>query len=295
MEIGVRLPSAGSGTSPENLVRVARWAEELGYHSVWVSDHVVLPEPETVKSYYPYDEENQWRAPADTKWMDPLLALAWAGSVAPSVKLGTSVLVLPLRNPMLLAKRLATLDYLTGGRAMLGAGAGWMEEEFDLIGVPFNKRGTRSAEMVELMRAFWRGETVEFQGDIWQIAGCQMHPTPVQASIPVLWGGHSTYALRRVAKLGDGWHPTQTTIEQLADGIEQLRRLCDEYDRDPSSLSIVARPGKVYPINTDTIERHHELGIQHLVVDPPLSGDGLSDCRDEMERIADVCNLHARG
>lgn len=294
MEIGVRIPSAGTHASTENLVTVARWAEELGYHSVWVSDHVILPAPEDVESYYPYDPENQWRAPADTPWLDPLLALAWAGSVAPSVKLGTSVLVLPLRHPILLAKRLASLDRLTGGRVLLGAGAGWMEEEFDLIGVPFAKRGSRAAEMVALMRELWRGEPVDFDGDIWRVPTGTMQPTPAQPSIPVLWGGHSTYTLQRVAKVGDGWHPTQITIEQLADGMETIRRLCAEHNRDPDSVTIVARPGKVYRVNAETVARHRELGVHHLVVDPPLTGDVLGDCHAEMQRVAEMCDLQPR-
>ncbi len=293
MEIGVRLPSAGAKVTPENIVSVARWAEELGYHSLWVSDHVVLPQK--VDSPYPYDWENhRWPYPADTPWLDPLLALAWAGAVAPSLKLGTSVMVVPLRHPMLLAKQLASLDFLTGGRAILGAGAGWMEEEFDLIGVPFARRGSRTAEMVELMRAFWRGEVVNFQGEFYQAAGCQMYPRPAQGIIPIVWGGHSDAALRRVAQVGDGWHPTLITMEQLAAGVHKLRQFAAEAGRDPASLLVIARPGKMYSINAETHRQHQELGIQHVVVDPPLSGAGLADFRAEMERIAEVCELSAR-
>jgi probable F420-dependent oxidoreductase len=286
MEIGIRLPSVGAKVSAENIVTAARWAEELGYHSVWVSDHVVLPE--TVNSFYPYDAQNRWPYPADTKWLDPLLALAWAAAVAPSVKLGTSVMIVPL-------KQLASLDFLSAGRVVLGLGAGWMEEEFDLIGVPFERRGPRTAEMIALMRAFWAGETVEFQGDFYQVSGGQMHPRPVQPTIPVVWGGHSDAALKRVAKIGDGWHPTLITLEQLAEGVGKLRRFCEEAGRDPNTLSVIARPGKVYPINAETQARHQELGIQHVVIDPPLDGPGLSAFRTEMERIAKLCSLQPRG
>ncbi|MCQ3978969.1 MAG: LLM class F420-dependent oxidoreductase, partial [Anaerolineae bacterium] len=206
MQIGIRLPSAGAKVSPENLVTAARWAEALGYHSVWVSDHVALPEK--VDSFYPYDPQGRWPYPANTPWLDPLLALAWAAAVAPSVKLGTSVMVVPLRQPILLAKQLSSLDFLSGGRVILGVGAGWMEEEFDLIGVPFERRGPRTAEMIALVRAFWRGEPVNFQGEFYEAADCQMAPRPVQPTIPVVWGGHTDAALKRVARVGDGWHPT---------------------------------------------------------------------------------------
>ena len=121
MEIGVIIPSASLETSPDNIVATARLAAELGYHSLWLTDHVVLAE--RVDAYYPYRSHGRWDYPPDTYWLDPLLSLAWAGAAAPSLKLGTSVLVLPIRNPVLLAKQVASLDYLTGGRVLLGVGA----------------------------------------------------------------------------------------------------------------------------------------------------------------------------
>jgi probable F420-dependent oxidoreductase len=293
MEIGVRLPGAGAKVSPENIVTAARWAEELGYHSVWVSDHVVLPEK--VESTYPYDPQGRWPYPADTPWLDPLLALAWATVAAPSVKLGTSVMIVPLRHPILLAKQLSSLDFLSEGRVILGVGAGWMEEEFNLIGVPFDRRGPRTAEMIALMRAFWSGEMVDFRGEFYQTAACQMFPRPVQPAIPIVWGGHSDAALRRVARVGDGWHPTQISLEQLAEGVGKLHRFCQEAGRDPASVLIIARPGRVYPINAETQAQHEELGIQHVVIDPPLDGPDLSNFRAEMERVAKLCGLEPRG
>jgi alkanesulfonate monooxygenase SsuD/methylene tetrahydromethanopterin reductase-like flavin-dependent oxidoreductase (luciferase family) len=163
MEVGVILPNAGPKASVENLITTARWAEELGYHSLWLTDHVVLAEQ--IDAYYPYRTHGRWDYPPDTVWLDPLLTLAWAGQAAPSLKLGTSVLVLPIRNPVLLAKQIASLDFLSGGRVILGAGAGWMEEEFNIIGESFKNRGKRVAELVELMRQFWTGEMVDFQGE----------------------------------------------------------------------------------------------------------------------------------
>ena len=145
MEVGVIIPSAGPKMSVKNIVRIARLAEELGYHSLWLTDHVVLPEK--VEAYYPYRNHGRWDYPAETNWLDPLLSLAWAGAAAPSLKLGTSVMVLPIRNPILLAKQISSLDVLTGGRMILGAGTGWMEEECDLIGESFKNRGRRVHEL----------------------------------------------------------------------------------------------------------------------------------------------------
>ncbi len=292
MEFGIRLPASGASLSLENLMTVAIWAEELGYHSIWLGDHVVLPE--VVNSSYPYGPNNRWSSPADTKLLDPFLTLAWVASSAPSVKLGTSVLVAPLRNPVLLAKQLSSLDYLSNGRVIFGVGVGWMKEEFDLIGVPFVNRGKRTVEMIQLMRALWTGETVEFKGEFYQISACKMHPKPIQATIPIIWGGHSDIALKRVAQVGDGWNPTQISLEQLAIGLKKLYRYCDIYNRNPASIQVIARPGKTYPINTETHAKHQELGVHQLILDPPLDAPDLSTCRAEMERIAEIGGLHRR-
>lgn len=296
MEVGVIIHNAGAKASPENLLKTARWAEELGYHALWLTDHVVLKEAEEIKSWYPYRTHGRWDYPPDTPWTDPLLTLAWVGVAAPTLKLGTSVLVVPLRNPILLAKQLASLDFLTGGRVMLGAGAGWMKEEFDLIGEDFDNRGRRVVEMVQLMRALWSGEMVEFKGEFYEVSGGQMYPTPVHGTIPVVWGGHSDAAIRRAARVGDGWHPTQITLEQLEAGVQKLRQYCEEYGRDLDSTLVIARPGDKYDITPEAHAKHLELGIDHLVVDTPIKQEDpdLSLLRERMERAAEVCGLTRR-
>lgn len=295
MQIGTRLPNAGPKVnSVENVVTVARWAEQLGYHSVWASDHVVLPEK--VHSYYPYRSHRNWPYPATTNYLDPLLALTWAASVAPNLLLGTSILILPLRNPILLAKQLSTLDHLSGGRVILGAGVGWMEEEFNIVGASFSNRGKRVDEMVKLMRLLWIGTTVNFQGEFWQVVDCKMHPTPLKGVIPIIWGGHSDAALRRVALVGDGWHPTQITIEQLRERIQKLQQFCNQYGRDFESIRIIVRPGDAYSVNADTLDQLEALGVNHLVIDTPLAEEdpGLKRVREQMEQVAEVCQLQPR-
>lgn len=294
MHVGVILPSAGPKCSPERLLTAARWAEELGYQSLWVTDHVALPLE--CASHYPYRSHGRWDYPPETPWLDPLLALGWAGAVAPSLQLGTSVLVAPLRHPVLLAKQVATLDYLSGGRAILGIGAGWMAEEFATMGVSFANRGRRLDEMVALMRACWSGETVDFQGEFYQVAGFKMHPRPARGDVPIIWGGHSDAALRRVARLGDGWHPTQIPLDALADGVARLRRHAEQAGRDPRSLLVVARPGNTYPITPESHARHLELGVTHLVADTPIPepDPDLSLLRARMEEVAQICGLERR-
>ena len=291
MKIGVRLPIEGAKVSPENISTVARWAEELGYASVWGPDHVVLPKK--VESFYPYDNNN-WSYPSDVDILDPLLSLAWAAAVAPSVQIGTSVLIGPLRNPVLLAKQVSSLDFLSGGRVILGLGVGWMKEEFDFIGVSFRNRGKRTDEMVKLMRSFWTGDSVDFQGEFYQVAAAKMHPRPIRQSVPILWGGYSEAALSRVARLGDGWAPTKRTFEELAAGMGKIKEYCREYNRDPDSIRVIARPGPIYKINRETRARYEALGITHVVIDPPLDGPDLSPFRAEMERVAEVCDLQRR-
>jgi probable F420-dependent oxidoreductase len=261
---------------------------------VWATDHVVLPE--RVDAHYPYRAHGQWDYPPDTKWLDPLLALCWAAAECPSLKIGTSILVFPIRNPVLLAKQLATLDFLTGGRLVLGVGVGWMEEEFETIGEKFAGRGGRTVEMVKLMRRYWSGETVEFDGKFYSVPPGRMHPTPVQPTIPIYWGGHSEYALRRVARVGDGWHPTQITLEELEAGLDNLREKCAESERDFDSVTVVARPGNTYEITRETQARHAELGIDHLIVDMPIADPDpkLTGLREKMERVAEICDLSPR-
>ncbi|CAN5678716.1 LLM class F420-dependent oxidoreductase [soil metagenome] len=294
MKVGIVIPNAGSKASPKNIETVARWAESMGFHSVWVTDHVTLPE--RVDSYYPYRSHGRWDYSSDTNWIDPLLSLQWAAAVAPSVKVGTSILVVPLRNPLLLAKQISSLDFLTGGRVILGAGAGWMEEEFKLIGQPYGGRGKRLLEMMDLMRRCWSGEVVDFHGDFYHVSGFRMYPTPIAKNIPVIWGGHSDAALRRCARTGDGWHPTQITLEQLADGIARLQAFCAEAGRNPREIDIVARPGNTYTVDPQSHARHLELGVTHLVADTPIhqADPDLSIMRQEMERIAGVCGVTPR-
>jgi probable F420-dependent oxidoreductase len=292
MQIGVHLPASGPDVSPDRIATAARLIESHGFHSIWLGDHVVYP-IKGVDSFYPYAEDNKWRSPADSKILDPLLVLGWAGAAAPTLHLGTSVMILPLRNPILLAKQLATLDYLTGGRVIFGAGVGWMEEEFDLIGAPFKSRGPRANEMIEIMRAFWSGETVTYEGEHWQLPATMMQPAPERGTIPLVWGGHSNAALRRVARLGDGWQPTQLSLEEFENGLERLREYCEQYGRDWSSVQIVARPGRV-EITPELLARYRELGAHILILDPSLRNPDLPEYKEELQRMAEVCELESR-
>jgi probable F420-dependent oxidoreductase len=292
VEAGVLIPNAGPKATPENIVDVARLAERLGYHSIWVTDHVILPH--RVDSSYPYRVNRRWDYPPETNWLDPLLALSWAGTVAPSLQLGTSVLVAPLRNPILLAKQLSSLDYLSGGRMNLGLGSGWMEEEFDLIGAPYADRGRRLVEMIRLMRELWSGETVDFHGTYWTVTGAKMYPRPTRGTIPIALGGHTDAAIRRVAEIGDAWQPTQITVEQLRAGIQKLRAYCEAAGRDPATVTIMARPGNVYAVDAETHAIHQELGVGHVILDTVIMSADQSNLVEQMHRWSEVIGLTPR-
>ncbi|WP_158925471.1 TIGR03619 family F420-dependent LLM class oxidoreductase, partial [Acidisphaera sp. S103] len=192
MKLGIHLPHIGRKAGPDSIRRTAIQAEELGFDDVWVSEHIIVPKD----GGYP---------PSPNFW-DPVLTLTWAAAATTKVRLGTSVLVLPMRHPLPLAKELATLQNLSGGRLILGAGVGWLEAEFDALGVPFKERGRRMDEGIAMMRAVWSQDPVSFDSK-WipaKIDNMRAQPQPI-APIPIWIGGSSDAAIKRALRL-DGWH-----------------------------------------------------------------------------------------
>lgn len=188
--------------SQEALLKTAKMAEELGYDSVWSTDHVLVPK----KYEVPYG-----------RLVDCLTALAYIASSTKTIKLGTSVLVLPLRNPVVVAKQAAAIDFLSDGRLILGIGTGWMEDEFDFLGRPFQKRRALTDEGIRIIRGLWANEKLSsFKGEFLTFKDAVFEPKPLQRNGPQIWiGGNSTDAVERAAKLGDGWHPFGQTPEQI--------------------------------------------------------------------------------
>src|SRR5579863_7681998 len=208
MQIGMHLPHAGSQATPALIKRHARRAEDLGLSDVWVSEHIIVPRD---------------KFPRSPLFYDPVLTLTWIAAVTERVRLGTSVLVLPMRHPLPLAKELATLQILSGGRLILGAGVGWLEEEFEALGVPFRERGRRMDEGILMMRAVWNDDPVSFPARTIPavIDDMRMLPKP-EKPIPIWIGGTSEPALARALRL-DGWHGSRCTPEQAAPIVERLR------------------------------------------------------------------------
>jgi probable F420-dependent oxidoreductase len=219
----------------------ARRMEALGYHSLWVSDHVVIPG--RIRSRYPYNATGDFPLPPDTDFLEPLTVLALVAGATGRIRLGTSVLVLPHRHPVLAAKMLATLDHLAPGRVILGAGVGWMQEEIELLGVPYARRGAWSDEALRVMRACWHDGRASFKGEFFSFDDLGCRPGPANGTIPIWIGGHTERALTRVATLGDGWHAAFPSIDTMRDGIARLREACRGVGRDPATLTISARVG----------------------------------------------------
>src|SRR5438477_2165589 len=208
MEFGFSLPGRGPLATPEHILRMATRADALRYTSLFVTDHVVLP-ASAARSVYPYAASGKLPGGANQDYLDPLALLGWLAHATRKIKLGTSVLVVPYRNPLVTAKTLATIDCLSNGRLILGAGVGWLREEFEAVGAPpFEERGRVTDEYIALMRKTWTTDPVSFQGRYVRVDNVHALPKPAQpGGIPVWIGGHTDGAVRRAARLGDGWHP----------------------------------------------------------------------------------------
>jgi probable F420-dependent oxidoreductase len=292
MEIGAHLPVYGPAATREGVLLVARRIEALGYDSLWVSDHVVIPW--TIRSRYPYNATGDFPLSPGTDFLEPLTALTLAAAVTSRVRLGTSVLVLPHRHPVLTAKMLATLDHLAPGRVVLGAGVGWMREEIELFGVPYGRRGAWTDEAIAIMRACWRDERVSFHGEFFTFDDLGCRPRPASGTIPIWIGGHTDRALTRVATLGDGWHAAFPTPHALGEALARLRDTCAKAGRDPATLTISARLGlsSRRPAGDTLAELHalRDLGVTHVILETRMRD--VAEMTDIYERFATEVRSH---
>ena len=269
MKIGFSVPTRGPLATPENLVRIVESAEEFGFDIVSVSDHVVIPW--TIASRYPYSPAGDFPLHPSTPFLEPLTTLALVAGVTERIRLGTTVLVLPHRHPVLAAKMLATIDHLAPGRVILGAGVGWMREEIELLGAPYDTRGAWSDEALRVMRACWSNERASFAGRFFRFEAVACLPRPANGTIPIWIGGESPRALRRVAEHGDGWHAAFPTPAKVGEALPALQTACRAAGRDFSSLTLTARMGLPGRKPADEViaevQALARLGISHLVLE----------------------------
>lgn len=281
MKVGCHLPMFGPVGTRHNVLAFARRMEALGYDSLWASDHVVIPH--RITSRYPYSPTGQFPLGPEVPFLEPLTTLAVVAGVTQRVTLGTSILVLPHRNPVLAAKMAATLDHLSEGRLVLGVGVGWMREEIELLGGSYDRRGAWSDEALAVMRACWRQARTAHRGEFFSFDDIGVFPKPTRGDIPVLIGGHTPRALRRVVELGDGWHAAFITPEALKTDIGRLRDECARQKRPFDQLAISVRAGlslRDAPLRPDRkplqgsrdqviadLRAYRDLGVESLLLE----------------------------
>ena len=262
MRIGAKLPSSGPLPGRVGIPAMAQRIEAAGFASMWVSDHVLMPE--RIDSHYPFAADGVARWGLDDPWYDAIVAMSMAVAVTTHVEIGVAVLVLPLRHPVILAKEVASLDALSGGRIALGVGAGWLAEEFDALNVPYDSRGARMDEWVALLRACWTGRPAAIDGAHYRLpAGTRLYPTPAH-EIPLLFGGVSNVALRRAATQGQGW-----LAHQYVDELDPVS-LRAGADRVPPGHRIVLRVAGSTGQHGIVVQRLSELaaaGVTEVIVD----------------------------
>jgi len=255
--IGLFAINSHACAEPEAAARIAALAERLGYDSLWAGEHVVVPSPRVEPS--PMEPEEPI--------LDPLIALAHIAAHTERIKLGTGVIILPQRNPLVLAKQVASLDVLSGGRLILGIGVAYLEPEMRAIGVPMEGRGTRADEYLAAMRALWEDEVPSFSGKYVNFEGVDAHPRPMQRPLPVVVGGHTRAAHRRAARYADGWYGFMQGLRAMAEQRELMRAAIEETGRE-RPLHVSVTPSR--RLDVETVRAYAELGVDRLIVAPPV-------------------------
>ncbi|MFN3973701.1 MAG: LLM class F420-dependent oxidoreductase [Dehalococcoidia bacterium] len=298
MEFGVVIPNLGPLAGKALVEQVALEAEGLGFSSLWVSDHIVLPTRSAPR--YPYRAGGTFPIAPDQPVLEPLATLAYAAALTRRMRLGISVLIIPYRNPVHTAKLLATIDALSGGRLILGAGIGWMEEEFTALGADYTHRARVTEEYLTLMRALWKGQETNFNGRFYRVEGIWCVPRPVHGSIPVWIGGTSTAALRRAARTGEGWHGIRMSPQEVAQAKATLTEELKRLGRDLASFAISLRgtlevtPQPLPPSRSpctgtpeqiaEDVSAYRRAGVDHLVLGP--RGNTLQEVLGHLRRFA---------
>ena len=306
MRYGFYLPTRGGCATPEALEAIVQRGEALGFHSVMIADHVVFPT--AIASKYPYTVSGAFPGGGDA--LEQLTLMAFVAGRTRTLRLVTSVMILPYRNPVLTAKMLATIDVLSRGRVTVGVGVGWLREEFEALDAPdFERRGAASDEYIRIFKTLWTQDPASFDGEFYRFDALRCVPHPVQKPHPPIWiGGHSAPALRRAARYGDGWHPVGANPavplrpSELRASLDQLFRLTEAAGRNPSALTISFK-APVYDTSVttltgserrpfsgtsqqiaDDIGAYEKAGVSELVFD--FRSERLDDALERMERFA---------
>jgi probable F420-dependent oxidoreductase len=264
MKFGIGFANTGPFAGGDGARQMALAAEGAGFESLWTVEHTVVPQG--YESPYPYSADGRMPGPEDSPIPDPLVWLTFLAGVTSTINLGTGILILPQRNPVVLAKETATLDVLSGGRLLLGIGVGWLAEEFEAIGVPFAERGARTDDHVAAMRALWSGEAASYDGRFTSFEECFSRPAPTRGAVPIHVGGHTDASATRAGRLGDGFFPASADPSDLARLIDVARSAAVDAGRDPAALEISTMAVAAGPEAVDTVGRLAEAGVDRVIV-----------------------------
>ena len=288
MKFGLMGVGSGSTVRPDVLTQIAQKGEELGFESAWIPEHLAVPVE--MKANYPGSADGKFPGGPGVALHDPFVALSFVAAQTKTIKLGTGVFVLPLRNTLSVAKAVASLDVLSEGRMMLGIGVGWCEEEFDAVGMPFKNRAGRTREAVKVMKSLWTEDTPQFDGTYHNFQPIGFNPKPVQKPYPpLIFGGESQAALKRTAELADGWCGIRYTPESVKPYLATLKELCQEAGRDYSQLEITAGIEPGLALTLDTVKQFEDAGVHRLFAFSPgwmRRSRFETDLYPQMERFA---------
>lgn len=271
--------NTGAFAQADDAAVLARGAEDCGFESLWTVEHVIIPE--TYESVYPYNRKGRLPEGIKADLPDPVVWMTYVAALTSRIRLSTGILILPQRHPLYVAKEFASLDRLSGGRAMMGVGIGWLEEEFDALGIDFRARAGRTDEAIAGLRALWQDGPSSFDGRHFRWQAVHSSPKPVQPTgVPIIVGGHSLAAARRAARLGDGFFPGR--IDRLDELLTELRAEAQRVGRDPDSIEVTTGTPD---LSLDNIKAMADKGISRLILPPP--GQDKTDIRAGLERFAE--------
>ena len=289
MKFGLRYCNTGRYVDPAEAIELILAAEQAGFESAWTVEHTVIPE--NYQSAYPYSEDGKMAGGQDDVPLpDPLIWMAYVAAVTSKIKLATGILILPQHNPVITAKQIATLDMMSGGRILIGIGVGWMREEFEALGAPFENRGARTDDYVAAMRALWSQEKATHHGEYANFENIYCRPQPIDGAVPIIVGGHSRPAARRAGRLGNGYFPARGAP---ADLISLARATAEEHGRDPDILEITTS----FPDDMDQISALANAGVDRLLIPvTPMAGlatrisnpDDVKNWNDIVDKYRDL-------
>ena len=289
MKFGLRYCNTGRYTDPARAVELMQAGEAAGFESAWTVEHTVIPHG--YQSAYPYSETGKIPGgDGDFDLPDPLIWMAYVAAATTRMKFATGVVILPQHNPVILAKQVATLDAMSHGRVLLGVGVGWLREEFEALGATFSERGARTDEYIAVMRELWSADAPSFSGKFFRFSRAYMRPKPPGGSVPIIIGGHSTFAAIRAGRLGDGFFPARGYTPELLALVRQTAR---DAGRDPEAIEITAS----LPDSLDDLPALAKAGVRRVLV-PASAAFGLRQqvrgpeelktWRDIIDRYAEI-------